>query len=593
MRITELTQRGDVQDLIRWRNSLGLPTVIDLETTGLCPRRDKILDVAMTGEDQDSVVVCPFFPYLMGTITTPLIFHNQMFDLAMLQASRVTYPVLQSRDTMLIHHLLSEIPGTHGLDSLIQEYFKSDYKAQFWAKHKDYQSAPRAEQVAYAGADAYYTLKLYEIFQAELRAQSIPDSLVEHVHRLAHSLMQTEIRGIAVDLEYLTQKGVELQAEIADLQPRLRELGGPGVEAIEMRLWTKEMDKRKTDKGKAAVPRPTFSFDSPVQLNTLLYSHLGLPVQYDQKTRRPTTGDSALEALERAHPLIQPLREYRGHQKVYGAYIEGTLERLEDGRIYPSFNPNGTKTGRISHSGPNLGQLPSTGGIRGIYVPEPGFKLISADYSQLEVCIEANFTRDANLTAIFTKGLSKHDITAKELGLPRSTAKTLNFGLQYWCGPRKVAQIVGVSLAEGQVIYDRYWQIYNGVKALKEQTDRMVDTGTPVVTPFGRKRRLGPDFEEKWLKEKAQRQAYNFLIQGTGADITNRAFYLMAERLQRNGHGRALWSVHAEILIEVGDLFVEEEREALIHIMTSIGSEISLEIPLKVDCSEGMERWLD
>lgn len=593
MKFTRLSKAQDVADLIEFRNSQAGPTVIDLETTGLSFHRDRILDVVLTGWDaEEAVIIAGEFTPFLSKLRAHLVFHNAAFDLKMLHAAGVDLRDRKITDTMLLHHLLDET-SPHSLDHLVRTEFGDAYKEEFWRTYDTYEAAPEAARMEYACKDAIYTLRLHDIYLARLDVDGVPTSLVEHVHRLAGSLLDTEIRGLAVDLDYLSEAGTRLQRQILELRPRMRRAAATDIEAAELDLWAKEINKYKTDKKRQSVQRPEFSFESSNQLKDLIYSRLHLPVQYDQKTKRPTTGDDALAALENAHPLIPLLREYRGHQKVYGSYIEGTLERLESGRIYPEFNVNGTKTGRISHSNPNLGQLPASGGIRGIYIPDVGHRFVSADYSQLEVVLAAHFSRDENLLKVVLEGASLHDITAQALGIPRPQAKTLNFGIQYGAGVWKVSQILGCSESDAQAALDKYWETYAGLKRLMDECHAKVDRGEPIVSPFGRRRHFPATFETQWEKNRAYRQSFNALIQGTGGDLTSRAFYLADRHLKDENTGFGLFTVHDEILISVLAGHAEEGEQALTSYMVAVGEEIGLTVPLTAQASGAMSRWED
>jgi DNA polymerase-1 len=288
------------------------------------------------------------------------------------------------------------------------------------------------------------------------------------------------------------------------------------------------------------------------------------------------------------------IQEYRGYQKTYTAFIEGTLERMRDGRIYPRFNVNGTVTGRISSSDPNMQQLPAKGEwakVRGIYIPDTGNRLITCDYGMLEVVIAAHFSQDPNLLKIIYEGASKHDITAQALGISRSLAKTLNFAMQYQCSPRKVRQIVGCSERESEHIWNKYWETYAGEKRIVDECKQKVDRGEAIVNPFGRRRRFPARFDSQWRREAAYRQAYSSLIQGTGADCTHWAFYSVGERLVQKRVGVGLFEVHDEIVIQSAINSCAEAADVLKSTMLEAGKVANLTVPLTVDCSEPLVRW--
>jgi DNA polymerase-1 len=594
IQITELTKPGELRSWLEDTVREGQDTVaLDLETTGLS-RTDKIISAAVTGPTAEDVAF--FGPEMLHELLEApagltWILHNAPFDLRNLTWAGVD---LQGRydyrDTLILSHLLDE-SGEHGLGPLVKRYFNDDYKAQFWGAYKKAEDAPKAALAEYNAKDVSYTRRLYDLLQDSLGADGVPESLRLHVHNLQRSLLSTEIAGIAIDRDYLMQKGVELKTRIESLLPQMRTLVADEISIIECDDWVKQIDLRKTPAGRGRVPRPCFSFDSAKQLSTLLYGSLSLPEQRNEKTKAVSTDYDSLEKIKDRHPVIPLILEYREAQKVYGTYIEGTLERMVEGRVYPSFNVAGTATGRISHSNPNLGNIPRDGGIRGMFIPDAGNVLISADFSQLEVCLSAHFTRDANLLRIITEGVSQHDITANSLGIERSLAKTVNFGMQYGCSHFKVAKVLGVSNEKGKEAYDKYWETYSGQKRVMDECAAKVDHGEPIISPFGRRRRFESRKRPAW--DSAYRQAWNALVQGTGSDCTSRAFYVSDQRLRDAGIGRALFTVHDEIVIQAKTEHAEEAEKILISTMEQVGCEIGLTVQLKAQGSGAMCRWED
>lgn len=575
------------------RNVSGSTVVIDVETTDLNPRKAILLDVQL-GRMTDELVVCfsAEHAYLLNLLdtTTLLVGQNIKYDIHVLHRHGVDLTTHIFHDTMLMHHLVDE-NSSHGLDHNVTLLWQDSYKADFWAKYKAYLDVPQDERDVYACKDIYYTRKWYKELINEVANQAIPLALIEHVHSLARQLLLTEINGVKIDRPYLQKKGITLQTRIEQMKPELRAMVDLEASTWEMTAWLEEMSKRKTDKGKSRVPKPSFSFESPKQLQYLLYNALSLPPQTNEKTKKISTDYDALEKIKDLHPVVPLVQEYRDITKVYGTYIQGTFERAEGDRIYPEFNVNGTKTGRISHSNPNLGNLPSSGGIRGMFIPDDGHVIISADYGQLEVCLAAHFSQDKALLKIVLEGASQHDITAESLGIERSLAKTLNFAMQYRCSHTKVANLLGVSNKEGQSAWYRYWDTYSGLKRLMDECDKKVDNGEPIITPYGRRRRFPLMKRNPW--DKAYRQAFNALIQGTGGDMTSEAFTLTSSDLRMNHMGYGLWTVHDEILISTKDYYADESSGILVKYMLSVGKSFGLTVPLKAECSGPMERWLD
>lgn len=571
--------------------------VVDLETTGLNPRKDKILDVWYHAVFDTTDSVC-WKTDVKGLgevvrVNNPpvIIFQNMKFDLHMLYTHGLDLRDRSIRDTMLMHHLIDE-EAPHDLDSMVQSNFKDNYKHLFWSKYDKYEEAPQVERDEYAKKDVLYTGRLYHLFLDQLTHAGVPDSLVEHAHRLALSLLDTEIHGVRVDLDYIHSLGDTLQGKIAAVKPQMRASASIPIASIEVGMWEKEIAKYKTPKRKQLVSCPEFNFDSATQLKDLLYNHLNLPVQYNNKTKAVSTDDASLAALGDAHPLLPMLRAYREHQKVYGTYIEGILGKTEGDRVYPSFNVNGTKTGRISHSEPNLGNMPAEGGVRGMFVPDPGHKIVSADYAQLEITLAAHFSRDENLLKIVHDGASMHDITAAALKIERALAKTLNFAIQYGATEFRIAHVIKCSIDEAKGLLNQYWRTYSGLKRLIDECTKKVDDGVPIISPFGRARHFPRSFGNKWERARAHRQAFNALIQGTGGDLTSRAFYGIFERM-KTGVGRTWFTVHDEILTEVPEGGVDWVRDVMLTNMVDAGKEISLTVPLTVQVSPGMDRWED
>lgn len=582
----------ELSDLIEWHNKHSDFVVVDIETTGLDRFKDSIVEVAMcfSARPDTAVIIPADLKHCLLILEQRIVLHNSKFDLAFLHHNGTDLRGSEIHDTMLLHHLVDE-NSEHGLDALITKAYNDTYKADFWSLFPAYQDAPFSRRLEYSGKDVIYTAKLYQSFIDTLEVAGVPDSLIEHVHELNRTLLDTEINGIRLDMDYLLDVGTKLRETIEVQSRDILSVIEPEVKSIELDMWLKELEKRKTPKGKANVEKPVINLDSSNQLKSLLYDKLHLPVQKNQKTKKPSTDDAALENLKQYHPVVSLIQEYRANRKVYGSFIEGAIERNVGSRIYPTFNVNGTVTGRISSSNPNMQQLPREGGIRGIYIPDDGHKIITCDYGMLEVVIAAHFSHDKNLLKIVYEGASKHDITAQSLGIERQLAKTLNFAMQYQCSPRKVAELLKVSQRDAQLAWNKYWETYSGEKAVIEDCKRRVDNGEPIINPFGRRRHFPRKFDAPWEREAAYRQAYSAKIQGTGADLTNRAYYLVHDSMVRKQIGKAMFPVHDEIVIQAKENDCKEAQELLSSTMVRVGEEISLSVPLTVDCSEPKDRW--
>lgn len=599
MRITELKEPGALASWLADTAKEGQSVVaLDLEWIPRNGRDDEIYSGAVSGPTANDIGFfgAALLPELMQAPEgMTFVMHYASSDLKHLAWAGVPlhekYPY---QDTLILSHLLQE-NGDHDLGSLVVEHYADDYKAIFKSKYRLPQDAPEDENKVYNAKDTHYTRRLFELLRDGLRADDVPDSLVLHVHMLQRSLFETEIAGIAVDRDYLMGKGVELKTKLAEALPRMREMVQESIDVIECEKWVSEIEKRKSPKGRANVKRPEFNWRSNPDMIDLVYNRLGLtPVTKWSKANRKhqlTLEYEALEQIQHEHPLIPVLMEYKDWDKVYGSFIEGTLAQMINGRVYPSFNVTGTTTGRISHSNPNLSQLPKTGGIKGIYIPDPGYCFVGADYDSLEVYIEAHFTQDPNLLKIINEGVSKHDITAKALNIPRDLAKTVNFAHQYWCLPKKTAKIIKCSLPEGEKFHAKYWDTYTGCRDLKRRTDEMVNRGEPVVNYMGRKRR----FEAKKRNEfdGAYRQAYNARIQGTGSELTSYSAYTADDEWRRRGWGRLLLTKHDEVITHTRKERAEEAQSRLVEIMVEAGRLAKLSVELKAKSYVMHERWED
>jgi DNA polymerase-1 len=474
-------------------------------------------------------------------------------------------------------HLIDE-NTPHDLGTRILQTFKDNYKEEFWSKYDNFEDASEEEQLEYAAKDGIYTYRL-----GIEDSKCINLGLYEHIRKLSLSLLDTELNGILVNEDLMKQTQVSMKRQIDEYLPKLREEFNEYCELWELKEWQTEIEERKSVKGKSRVQRPTFSFTSDSQLRELLYSKecgLGLEVTSRTKSKSPSTTYEAIEKLATSDSRLQTLLKYKELKTIYSIFVEGMLERVENGRIYPHFNVSGTTTGRISHSNPNMGNLPKDGVFRNFFIPSSGMVIIGADYTQLEVVIEANLTNDPNLLKIINKGVSKHDITAQGLGIDRNTAKTLNFALQYGAGVQKVAKIIGLPREASQEVFDRYWDLYSGVRSLKEMVRRQIEDFGKITNLAGRIRHF-PETDNHWEREKQYRQGYNFLIQGVAAEACNRAFYRFHNTCKENNIGRGLFTVHDEIVAEVKVEYAQKAMENLVTIMENSTSDFGFEYPLK------------
>jgi DNA polymerase I-like protein with 3'-5' exonuclease and polymerase domains len=549
------------------------------------------------------VIPPPLLPMLADTIKSrKLIFlqdYNHCDTIIMLK-NGVDLRGTNCHNLIDMHHILYE-DADHSLEARCKEVFNDDYKRQFWSKYKNFEDAPEDEGLEYASKDAIYTYRLgsedyqfiYNPGRGDFNSGTIANrfiGLYEHIRQLSKALLETELNGLKVNVDLIKETYEQTKRQIETVAASLREEYAEYVQQYELQEWLKEINKRFTERGRLGVSRPTFNFESDRQIAWLVYDVLKSPIINKTKNGNPKVDEETLETLAESNELIKPILEFKRLKSLFGTFIKGMLERVENEYIYPHFNVSGTSTGRISHSDPNMGNLPKTGIIRNFFIPRDGMVFIGADYSQLEVVIEANLTKDPNLMKIITEGKSKHDITAEGLGIDRNTAKTLNFALQYGAGVGKVAKLLNCSKQEAEDIYERYWELYSGVRTLKEKVNKEIEETGQITNLAGRTRHFPPT-SNKFEIYKQQRQAYNFLIQGLAAECCNRAFYRYADYCKRVNHPvRALFSVHDEILVETAGN-PELDKKSLTQIMENVSKDFNFKYPLKAVAYGPLDKW--
>ena len=568
---------------------------IDTEFVKGDPRFTELLSVIIADSERAWAVVPSLLPMLTSSLRARKLIFLQDYnhcDTIILLKNGVDLRETNYHNLIDMHHLLDENTN-HDLGSRVQEVFNDDYKRLFWNTYKNYEDAPEEEALEYACKDAIYTYRLgikdYETIE---NGPDTPDlwQLYQHVRQLSASLLETQLNGVRVNIKLMQDTKDSMYKEISGYHETLREEFNDYCEIWEMQEWEKQISKRTSDSGKLRVPRPCFSFSSDRQIAWLVYEALGLPVINKTKTGNPSTDFETLQTLSEGERRLERLVRFKDIKSTYSTFVEGMLERVKDGRIYPDFNVSGTSTGRISHSNPNMGNLPKTGVIRNFFIPSPGMCFIGADYSQLEVVVEANLTEDPQLLKIINEGASKHDITAQGLSISREAAKTLNFALQYGAGSGKVAKILNVSKQEAENIFNRYWELYSGVKSLKEKVNKEIEETSQITNLAGRTRHF-PQAQNKFELFKQQRQAYNFLIQGVAAEACNRAFYRVSDRLKIQKCGRALFSVHDEILCEIPKGTEKSIMGQLVKIMEQTTQDFNFKYPLKAVAYGPLDFW--
>jgi DNA polymerase I len=378
---------------------------------------------------------------------------------------------------------------------------------------------------------------------------------------------------------------------------------------------SRELDERlqALEKEIYAIAGRPFNINSTQQLSDVLFQELKLPHRGLRKTRSGhfSTAADVLDSLKEADEtgIINLILEYRELGKLKGTYVDALPELVnpETGRIHSSFNQTGTVTGRIASSNPNLQNIPvrSEVGmrIRRGFVARPGWLILAADYSQVELRILAHITQDEALLDAFRQGQDIHRATAAAVfGVPledvtfkqRQFAKNVNFGIIYGMGAYRLARESELTLAEAENYIKGYFERFPGIRDYLESTKAQARKQGYVETLFGR-RRYFPIFQarartNREMVARAEREAINHPIQGTAADIIKLAMIALHRRLREGGYrARIILQVHDELLLEVPEEEVDAVRSLVVETMSST---VELDVPLKVEVSTG-RNWLE
>lgn len=506
--------------------------------------------------------------------------HNLKYDYKVLLQSGIELSGIVF-DSMIASYLLN--PGTrqHGMDELAS--LELDYHPipitdliGEGKEQKKMSEISLSELARYACEDADVSLKLYEVFVKKIEEEGLTKVLEEIEIPLVSVLAKVELNGVAVDVDGLHNLNKKVVSRIAKLQKDIwKEAGGE------------------------------FNINSTKQLRVILFETLNLPVVGIKRTQTGySTAASELEKLYDKHSIIALLEQYRELNKLQNTYIS-TLPNLVDtetGRIYTSFNQVVTATGRLSSSEPNLQNIPIRSDlgheVRKAFVAEKGNMLVKADYSQLELRIVAHMSQDKKMIDAFLAGVDIHSATASFVfGIDikdvtseqRRQAKTLNFGVLYGMGPSRFAREAGVSSEEARSFVERYREEYVGVAKMIADTVSQAASVGYVETLFGRKRAI-PEIHSSnpAIQAQAERVAFNFPIQGTGADVIKKAMIAMQSILERDfPEAKMVLTVHDELVCEVS----EKRSKALADVMKSVmESVVTLDVALDVDVGIG-KNW--
>ncbi|WP_213878145.1 DNA polymerase I [Pseudomonas sp. dw_358] len=483
-------------------------------------------------------------------------------------------------DTMLESYVLDSTATRHDMDSLAHRYLnhtniKFEDIAGKGAKQLTFDQISLEQAGPYAAEDADVTLRLHELFQGKLSAIPALDSVLDSIEMpLVPVLARIERQGALVDARLLGVQSVEL---------------GEKMVALEREAF--------------AIAGEEFNLGSPKQLGVILYEKLGLPILSKTAKGQASTAEAVLaELAEQDYPLPKVLMQYRSMSKLKSTYTDRLPEQINPrtGRIHTSYHQAVTATGRLSSSDPNLQNIPIRTAegrrIRQAFIAPQGYRLVAADYSQIELRIMAHLAQDEGLLHAFRNDLDVHRATAAEVfGVEleavttdqRRSAKAINFGLIYGMSAFGLAKQIGVDRKQSQNYIDRYFARYPGVLDYMERTRTQAAEQGFVETLFGR-RLYVPDINAKnpSLRKGAERTAINAPMQGTAADIIKRAMVEVDNWLATSGlDARVILQVHDELVLEVREDLVEQvSREIRPH----MSGAAQLDVPLLVEVGVGL-----
>ncbi len=484
-------------------------------------------------------------------------------------------------DTMLESYVLNSTATKHNMDDLAKHYLGLDTihfedVAGKGAKQIGFQEVAIEVASEYAAEDADITLRLHQTLSAHLQQQPRLWALYNEIEvPLISVLARIEENGVLIDSAMLAQQSLELANRMIGIEQQAHDLAGSA-----------------------------FNLGSPKQIQEILYDRLKLPVLKKTPKGQPSTDESVLQELAVDYALPRLLLDFRGMSKLKSTYTDKLPQQVNarTGRVHTSYHQAVAATGRLSSSDPNLQNIPirSEEGrkIRQAFIAPPGYKIVAADYSQIELRIMAHLSGDAGLLAAFSQGVDVHSATAAEVfEVPldqvthdlRRSAKAINFGLIYGMSAFGLAQQLGLPRNQAQAYIDLYFSRYPGVKQYMDSTRELAKQQGYVETIFGRRLYL-PEINSRnaAMRQYAERTAINAPMQGTAADIIKRAMLgCDAWIAVAKPDVKMVMQVHDELVFEVAEAQLLNSIESIRGIMSDAAD---LQVPLLVEVGSG-ENW--
>lgn len=483
-------------------------------------------------------------------------------------------------DTMLESYIFNSTATRHDMNSLATKFLghttvSFEDIAGKGAKQKTFNQIELEQAAFYAAEDADITLRLHEAIMPKLEKEGDLVNVLKDIELpLVPVLAKMEQTGALIDPELLHAQSSEIAAKLQEIEIKAHEEAGQA-----------------------------FNLSSPKQLQEILFEKQGLPVIKKTPKGQPSTAEPILQELAEQYELPRLIMEHRSLAKLKSTYTDKLPEMIQKtGRIHTSYHQAVTATGRLSSTDPNLQNIPirTTEGrrIRQAFVAPEGYKLVAADYSQIELRIMAHLSQDRGLLDAFANNLDVHkataaevfDTTAEEVTTEqRRRAKAINFGLIYGMSAFGLAKQLGIGRPEAQKYVQRYFERYPGVRTYMDNTRENAKEQGYVETIFGRRLYL-PEIKAKnaMMRQAAERTAINAPMQGSAADIIKRAMINMHQWLADTDLDvKMIMQVHDELIFEVAEKNLEAAQEKIVEIMQN-SSEI--DVPLLVEAGVG-DNW--
>ncbi len=568
---------------------------IDTETTSLDPMRAEVVGVSFAVEPGHAAYVPVAHDYpgapmqlrrndvltslkpLLEDAQRPKLGQHAKYDMNVLSNYGIAVAGVRF-DSMLESYVLNSSGNRHDMDSLAKKYLGVDtihYEdvAGKGAKQISFAQVDVQRAAEYSAEDADITLRLHQALWPKLEVEPKLQKVFAEIEMpLVPVLARMEQTGVLIDAARLKQQSNELGKRMLEIQQQAFAIAGRN-----------------------------FNMDSPKQLQALLYEELKLPVSIKTPTGQPSTNEEALEGLADQHELPRLVLDYRTLAKLRSTYTDKLPEAVNPrtGRVHTSYHQAVAATGRLSSNDPNLQNIPIRTDegrrIRQAFVAPAGFKILAADYSQIELRIMAHLSGDTGLLAAFHGGQDVHRATASEVfGVPpeqvdanqRRAAKAINFGLMYGMSAWGLARQLGIDRNEANAYVKTYFERYPGVQAFMQATREQAHRDGFVETLFGRRLYLNEiHSRNQGLRAGAERAAINAPMQGTAADIIKRAMIAVDTWLQTlDGAARMIMQVHDELVFEVRDDAVAQITDGVRERMMGAAK---LSVPLIVDIGTG------